>query len=108
MEPPPQGPRRCENPRVRMVTTVWRAIGDGPKANGVLALTLRQTTDTCAEATNAHGPGPGETQRACLEARSVARQLSDPKSKQMMFSIAADYDRLAEHAQRRAAKRPAQ
>jgi ribosomal protein S17E len=36
------------------------------------------------------------------EARSVAEQLSDPESKRTMLRIAGDYDRLAEHAQRRA------
>jgi hypothetical protein len=36
------------------------------------------------------------------EARSIAEQLSDPESKPTMFRIAADYDRLAEHAELRA------
>jgi len=38
------------------------------------------------------------------EARSVAEQLSDPESKQTMLRIAADYERLAEHAKQRAQK----
>jgi len=38
------------------------------------------------------------------EARSIAEQLSDPESKQTMLRIAADYERLAEHAKQRAQK----
>ena len=32
------------------------------------------------------------------EARSVAEQQSDPESKRTMLRVAADYERLAEHA----------
>jgi len=35
------------------------------------------------------------------EARSIAEQMSDPDSKQMMLRIAEDYERLAAHARRR-------
>ena len=35
------------------------------------------------------------------EARSIADQISDPDSKQMMLRIAEDYERLANHARRR-------
>jgi hypothetical protein len=38
------------------------------------------------------------------EAGSVADQLSDPESKRTMLRIAADYERLAEHAKLRARK----
>jgi len=38
------------------------------------------------------------------EARSIADKLSDPESKRTILRIADDYDRLAEHAQRRAEK----
>jgi len=38
------------------------------------------------------------------EARSIAEQLSDPESKRMKLRIADDYDRLADHAKRRAKK----
>jgi len=41
------------------------------------------------------------------EARSIAEQLSDPDAKRMMLRIADDYERLAQHAERRAASRPA-
>jgi hypothetical protein len=39
------------------------------------------------------------------EARSVAEQLADPESRRMMLRIAEDYERLAQHAEQRAAKR---
>jgi hypothetical protein len=35
------------------------------------------------------------------EARHVAGQMSDPVAREMMLRIAADYERLAEHVQRR-------
>ena len=38
------------------------------------------------------------------EARSVAEQLSDPESRRTMLRIAADYERLAEHAELRQRK----
>ena len=41
------------------------------------------------------------------EARSIAEQLSDPDAKRMMLRIADDYERLAQHAERRAASLPA-
>ena len=60
MKPPPRRPRRCENPRARMVATVCRATGDGAMINGALALTPCPTTATCAVHTNGRGAGPGE------------------------------------------------
>jgi len=36
------------------------------------------------------------------EARSIADQLTEPESKRTMLRIAGDYERLAEHAERRA------
>jgi hypothetical protein len=60
--PPPQRSRRCENRRVGMVATIYRATGDG--ATGALVLTLCPTTATCAVPTNGHGAGrPGEGAR---------------------------------------------
>jgi hypothetical protein len=38
------------------------------------------------------------------EARTVGEQSSDPQAKRTMLRIAADYERLAEHAERRATK----
>ena len=38
------------------------------------------------------------------EARSIADQVSDPEAKRTMLRIADDYERLAEHARRRAEK----
>ena len=38
------------------------------------------------------------------EARSIADQLSDPESRRMMLRIAEDYERLANHARRRASR----
>jgi hypothetical protein len=38
------------------------------------------------------------------EARSIADHLSDPESKRTMLRIAADYERLADHAEQRARK----
>ena len=38
------------------------------------------------------------------EARSVADQFSDPESKRTLLRITEDYERLAEHAKRRAEK----
>jgi hypothetical protein len=39
------------------------------------------------------------------EAHKIAEELSDPISREMMFTIAEDYLRLAEHAERRAKNR---
>ena len=39
------------------------------------------------------------------EARTIAEKLSDPKSREILFTIAEDYLRLAEHAERQAKKR---
>lgn len=36
------------------------------------------------------------------EARCLAEQMNDSESRRMMLRIAADYERLAEHAQQRA------
>jgi hypothetical protein len=36
------------------------------------------------------------------EARKIAEELSDPRSREMLFTVAEDYLRLAEHAERRA------
>ena len=38
------------------------------------------------------------------EARYVAEQISDPEAREIMLRIAVDYERLAEHAQRRATR----
>jgi hypothetical protein len=38
------------------------------------------------------------------EARHVAGQMSDPVTREAMLRIAADYEGLAEHAQRRATR----
>jgi hypothetical protein len=62
--PPPQRSRRCENRRVGMVATIYRATGDGATTDGALVLTLCPTTATCAVPTNGHGAGrPGEGAR---------------------------------------------
>jgi hypothetical protein len=45
-----------------------------------------------------------QLQSRAEEARSVPEQLSDPESKRTMLRIAADYDRLAEHAELRVRK----
>jgi DNA-binding ferritin-like protein len=44
---------------------------------------------------------PGHWQERAEEARSIAEQMSDPDSKQMMLRIAEDYEQLAAHARRR-------
>jgi len=44
---------------------------------------------------------PAHWQERAEEARSIAEQMSDPDSKQMMLRIAEDYERLAAHARRR-------
>jgi hypothetical protein len=44
---------------------------------------------------------PEHWQERAEEARSIAEQMSDPDSKQMMLRIAEDYERLAVHARRR-------
>jgi uncharacterized protein YjiS (DUF1127 family) len=36
------------------------------------------------------------------EARHLAEQMSDPEAREVMLRIAADYEQLAENAQRRA------
>ena len=43
-------------------------------------------------------------QQRAEEARSIAEQLSDLQSRRMTLGIAADYARLAEHAEQRAKK----
>src|SRR5215831_16668444 len=60
MKPPPPRPRRCENPRARMVATVCRATGDGAMINGALEPTPCPTTATCAVHTNGRGADRGE------------------------------------------------
>jgi hypothetical protein len=39
------------------------------------------------------------------EARNIAEQLSDLESRRTMLRIAADYERLAEHAEPRATRK---
>jgi hypothetical protein len=45
---------------------------------------------------------PEHWRERAKEARNVAEQLTDPTVRAMMSRIAEDYERLAEHAQRRA------
>jgi hypothetical protein len=47
---------------------------------------------------------PDHWRERAEEARSVAEQLTDPVARAMMSRIAEDYERLAEHAQRRATR----
>jgi hypothetical protein len=47
---------------------------------------------------------PEHWRERAKEARNVAEQLSDPTVRAMMFRIAEDYERLAEHAQQRATR----
>jgi hypothetical protein len=42
--------------------------------------------------------------RGAEEARHVAGQMGDPVAREMMLRNAVDYQRLADHAERRAAK----
>jgi len=38
--------------------------------------------------------------------RAIADHMKDPRNKQIALSVAADYDRQAEHAERRSSERP--
>jgi hypothetical protein len=45
---------------------------------------------------------PQHWRQRAEEARSIAEQLPDPESRGAMLRIAEDYERLADHAERRA------
>jgi hypothetical protein len=49
---------------------------------------------------------PAHWRERAEEARRVAETLADPKARQTMLEIAGNYDRLAERALVRTAKRP--
>ena len=49
---------------------------------------------------------PAHWRERAEEARRVAETLTDPKARRTMQEIAASYERLAERALMRAAKRP--
>jgi hypothetical protein len=49
---------------------------------------------------------PAHWRERAEEARRVAETLTDPKARQTMQEIAESYERLAERALMRAAKRP--
>ena len=49
---------------------------------------------------------PNHWRERAEEARALAEQLNRPESKRTMLRIADAYERWAEHAQRRAEKRP--
>jgi hypothetical protein len=49
---------------------------------------------------------PAHWRERAEEARRVAETLADPKARQTMLEIAESYDRLAERALIRTAKRP--
>ena len=46
--------------------------------------------------------------RRAEEARSIAEEVSDPESRQMILQIAEDYEQFATHASRRKKGRMAQ
>jgi len=53
---------------------------------------------------SSHINDPKHWRTRAEEARTVAEQMTDPISKQMMLSVAADYERLAIRAEERMAK----
>ena len=53
---------------------------------------------------DAQGQGAFQAAVRAEEARHLAEQMSDPEARAMMLRIAADHERLAENAQRRAAR----
>jgi len=51
---------------------------------------------------------PSHWRDCAKEARAVARDMTDAKTKEIMLNIAASYDALAKQAEERLAARPAQ
>ena len=74
-----------------MARAVWyRYFGTGSRASGM--------TDLLKD--------PAHWRERAEDARRVAETLTDPKARQTMLEIAESYERLAERALIRAAKRP--